>query len=208
MSDKCKKKVYRLYNPYGAETLCSRNAVLDGFCKQHHPETVKARNEKLERAAVEKWQNRPTALMGKRIAELEKTLGAFEQLCPKLHPYIFGTASMPCPECKAQELEAELSSAKALLDAATREGVLAEAVSHAITVEAELETAKAAYSDLLVNSVAEIRKLQSGCDVLKVRNTELNGMCDVYEQTIDQLHKHIENLDAELKAALRRNINV
>lgn len=55
LQDRCQKKIYAgFYHP----SRCSRRAIKDGWCKQHHPETIaarhKARNEKFER----KWNAR------------------------------------------------------------------------------------------------------------------------------------------------------
>ena len=60
---------------------CSRKVWKDGWCKQHHPDNVKARHAELDRSAMEKWNNTPQMRLvraGERIATLEWLLS-----CPK-----------------------------------------------------------------------------------------------------------------------------
>jgi hypothetical protein len=71
MSKQCKERVY---GDWGRSHQCSRKAVKDGYCKQHHPDTVKARREKSEARAAEKekqslWYRLKIAQQ--RITELE-----------------------------------------------------------------------------------------------------------------------------------------
>jgi len=42
--ERCKERVFSGWNNY----QCSRKPVKDGYCKQHHPDTIKARKEKSE----------------------------------------------------------------------------------------------------------------------------------------------------------------
>ena len=51
-SVKCKAKVFDGFRWGGRG--CSRNAVNDGFCKQHHPDTQKERNKKSQEKYEEK----------------------------------------------------------------------------------------------------------------------------------------------------------
>ena len=48
MSEQCKMEVWRGFHTY----QCSRKAVKNGYCKQHHPDTVAARKA----ASMAKWQ--------------------------------------------------------------------------------------------------------------------------------------------------------
>ena len=48
---KCKKQVWNNWNP----CQCSRNAAKDGYCKQHHHDSVKARREKSDRQHEEDY---------------------------------------------------------------------------------------------------------------------------------------------------------
>jgi hypothetical protein len=41
MSERCKARIWIGYQSH----QCSRSAVSDGYCKQHHPDTKKARSE-------------------------------------------------------------------------------------------------------------------------------------------------------------------
>jgi len=67
--ERCKSRVW----PSGSmrDYPCSRNAWKDGFCKQHHPDTVKARREKQESELREKRESDPFNKMAKKVKELE-----------------------------------------------------------------------------------------------------------------------------------------
>lgn len=73
--DRCKETVYPnerwgSFHPHA----CHRNAWRDGYCKQHHPDTVKARNAAAEKRFEEKQKRQPWYLLKeaqKRIAQLE-----------------------------------------------------------------------------------------------------------------------------------------
>ncbi len=41
----CKKSVYVASGNWGSSHQCSRKAKVDGYCKQHHPDSVKARDD-------------------------------------------------------------------------------------------------------------------------------------------------------------------
>lgn len=67
---RCKKRVWKGWH----DQQCRRNATMDGYCKQHHPDTV----EKRKKARAERWEEKrkkqPWYLLQeahKRIAELE-----------------------------------------------------------------------------------------------------------------------------------------
>ena len=76
MSDeqtRCKEMVYRQHT--WRSSACTRKAWKDGFCKQHHPDTVKARNEARRRVWEEQSKQSAWYLLERakeRIAELEK----------------------------------------------------------------------------------------------------------------------------------------
>ena len=60
---------------------CSRKAWKDGFCKQHHPDSVKAREVASEKRYLEKLKKSPWHRLeqaNNRIAELEALLKAKE----------------------------------------------------------------------------------------------------------------------------------
>ena len=68
--ERCKQKVADGWHHYE----CSRNVWKDGYCKQHHPDTVAARQAKIEARYEEKWkQSAPYKLSqaNKRITKLE-----------------------------------------------------------------------------------------------------------------------------------------
>lgn len=51
MTEQCKQTRMDGYHQVG----CSRKAKRDGYCTQHHPDTVKARREESSRKWKEKW---------------------------------------------------------------------------------------------------------------------------------------------------------
>lgn len=72
---KCKQKVTSMngWHTYG----CQRSAWKDGFCKQHHPDTVAERRKKSDARWEKKQENSPWALLAKaneRIQQLEKEI--------------------------------------------------------------------------------------------------------------------------------------
>lgn len=65
---RCRKHVY------GGSYMghqCSRKAVKDGYCKQHHPDAVKAKKEAREKQWEQEWAER------KRRHEREKAIRSF-----------------------------------------------------------------------------------------------------------------------------------
>ena len=93
---KCKESV--MWDSWHSRQ-CTRKIWKDGFCKQHHPETVKARQEESarkweERRKQEPWYKLKVAL--ERIAELEAEVARLSTLNPTLeHPPRFGGGSAP-----------------------------------------------------------------------------------------------------------------
>ena len=68
----CKKRV--MPNGSYRTRQCSRKAVKDGYCKQHHPDTIKARQEASTKRYEEQRAKSPWALLKRakeRIAVLE-----------------------------------------------------------------------------------------------------------------------------------------
>jgi len=73
--EKCKATVYpkERYGSFHGHR-CHRFEWKDGYCKQHHPETQKLREEKSELKYKEKMERNPYRLLEKaeaRIKELE-----------------------------------------------------------------------------------------------------------------------------------------
>ena len=68
MKAKCSERVMHGYH----SSQCSRNEWKDGYCKQHHPDTI----EEKRRIAEEKWQAKaaksPWILLGKAKKEIEE----------------------------------------------------------------------------------------------------------------------------------------
>lgn len=61
---------------------CYRWATKDGYCWQHHPDAVKARQEKASARWEAKQQNSPLSRATRRIAELEAEI---KELRAELH---------------------------------------------------------------------------------------------------------------------------
>ena len=73
MSDLCKESFMNGWH----EQRCSRSAWRDGYCKQHHPETKKAREEEKQRKWEEKKKREPWYLLKEanaKIARLEEEI--------------------------------------------------------------------------------------------------------------------------------------
>ena len=70
---RCVKKVMSGYHSH----QCTRKIWKDGYCKQHHPNTVKARNEESNKRWEEKRKQSPRyklEIAQKRIQYLEELL--------------------------------------------------------------------------------------------------------------------------------------
>ena len=65
--EKCKEKVWSGWR----FRRCSHNAVKAGYCKQHHPDSVKARQEKSDARWEAKMESSPLSKAMRKIAELE-----------------------------------------------------------------------------------------------------------------------------------------
>lgn len=74
--DRCQKRVYDHTGFHSVR--CSRKAVKDGFCKQHHPDTVKARQERSDKAWREKFNNSPEMKLKRALEENEKLRAELE----------------------------------------------------------------------------------------------------------------------------------
>lgn len=87
MSDRCKETVFRPGGIYSGGR-CSRNAVKDGFCKQHHPDAVLRRSaESMARWRAEQAEDE--AKWAQRQQQCEDG-ERFAALCAK--PDLFQTA--------------------------------------------------------------------------------------------------------------------
>ena len=64
--EKCKQEVQENF----IFRRCSRNAWKDGYCKQHHPDIVKAKREESDRKWKEKWDNSPLMLLKRKVDQL------------------------------------------------------------------------------------------------------------------------------------------
>ena len=91
MSEKCKEKVWS-ENGWRMRR-CSRNAVKDGYCNQHHPDAIKARRKKSEERYNEKLEQSPWRRLEKasdRINKLESELARWNAWAAEL--------GLPIPE--------------------------------------------------------------------------------------------------------------
>lgn len=70
MTDQCKKTIYT--GTWARSSQCSRKAVADGYCKQHHPDSVKARREK----SAARWEEQRKQTSHYRLGEALDTIKA------------------------------------------------------------------------------------------------------------------------------------
>jgi hypothetical protein len=61
---------------------CSRKAWKDGYCKQHHPDSVKRRREESERRYEERWRQNPVNQLSRRVKQLEDFIEAHGLIVP------------------------------------------------------------------------------------------------------------------------------
>ena len=59
---------------------CSRKPWKDGYCKQHHPDSVKKRQEKAERLYQEKRAKSPWVLLGKANEKIKRLEAKIKRL--------------------------------------------------------------------------------------------------------------------------------
>jgi len=79
MTGKCKEKVMRGWQIGN----CSRNAWKDGYCKQHHPLTIKERERKQKEKYDKEWENSPIRRLkraNEKIQMLESELSEVKQV--------------------------------------------------------------------------------------------------------------------------------
>ena len=77
MVEKCKAQVYGRGLPFkGAK--CSKPIWKDGYCKIHHPESVKKRREDSDRKYQEKLANDPIHKMRREIERLNETVAILQ----------------------------------------------------------------------------------------------------------------------------------
>ena len=67
MKEKCKERVFGEYH----FRQCSRKPWKDGYCKQHHPDTIEKRKKEQDQRWEEKRKKDPIEVAYKKIKELE-----------------------------------------------------------------------------------------------------------------------------------------
>ena len=87
MSEQCKEKIFHTWSSRN----CSRKAVTDGYCKQHHPDSVKAARLKSEEKWARERENTPLAVarrtiesQGRRIKDLEEIIAELVAMLNKV----------------------------------------------------------------------------------------------------------------------------
>ena len=68
--ERCSEEVAQKGMSFAKYVRCSRKAVKDGYCRQHHPDAVKARKDKREAAAEKKWNNTPYKQLQRAVEEI------------------------------------------------------------------------------------------------------------------------------------------
>jgi len=77
---------------------CSRKPWKDGWCKQHHPDSEKARLEEVRRRSEEKWANSPAARTRREIERLQNINAELRTACEALLDAAYDTlaSGVPC----------------------------------------------------------------------------------------------------------------
>ena len=88
----CKEYVWTNYGQYH----CSRYAVKDGYCKQHHPDEVKKREKISDEKYKTKMYNSPLSIAGRKIEALEKEVEELKNIRTINN---FGEAGVFCAHC-------------------------------------------------------------------------------------------------------------
>jgi hypothetical protein len=78
---RCKERVSNK-NSWGLSG-CARYAVTDGYCKQHHPDSVKERRDQSIAMYKYKRDRDPLVLAHKKITELMQRIADLEKLVAK-----------------------------------------------------------------------------------------------------------------------------
>lgn len=78
MKDKCKERVSD-NTGWGRMHQCTRNATLDGFCKQHHPDSVAERDRKAIKRYEAKREASPYHKIEILMAEIKQLKEIIEQ---------------------------------------------------------------------------------------------------------------------------------
>jgi len=69
-ADRCKQMMFHGWH----RQQCSRKAWEDGFCKQHHPETVKIRHQK----SAQRWEEEKKQTDWYRLENAQKEIEALK----------------------------------------------------------------------------------------------------------------------------------
>lgn len=78
--ERCKETVWDRHVWH--QQQCSSYVWKDGYCKQHHPDTVKERNRKSEERFKEEMENSPWARLRRANKEIEELKQKISKLCP------------------------------------------------------------------------------------------------------------------------------
>jgi hypothetical protein len=81
-NDKCKASVRGEGWGWLYQRGCQRNAWKDGYCKQHHPDSVKARREESNRYYRQKMDNSPLSRAYKQIEILKEEIERLKKEAP------------------------------------------------------------------------------------------------------------------------------
>lgn len=106
MAEQCKEMVFRDYHSY----RCSRKAVQDGYCRQHHPDVVKARADAAQAKWDAKWAkvSEKTRLADAALALLEK----LDRLLGIVHEFTSISGYKVCDIGFLNDCAAEIRKAK------------------------------------------------------------------------------------------------
>ena len=88
---RCKKGVMQGYRSF----QCKHKTWKDGWCKQHHPDTVKSRHEELDRRYYEKQKHEPWYLLKEARERIEALEG--EKIIDCRKAYVAGAIAATPP---------------------------------------------------------------------------------------------------------------
>jgi hypothetical protein len=88
---RCKERIFSGERLDIGGHMCPFQAVKDGYCLKHHPDAVKARKERLEKAYLERDKNAPWRVemaLHERIKALESVLSGIVQTLPSRRDWL------------------------------------------------------------------------------------------------------------------------
>jgi len=92
---KCKEMIHIYYGDWPHSIQCTRNAVKDGYCKQHHPDAVQKRRDASAKRHEEKRKQDPLY----RLCQATERIAVLEEALYRIISLGHGTGSGLCYSC-------------------------------------------------------------------------------------------------------------